>query len=42
MRLTWMKLLTLDKFEGAFDKVKEVTLETKLVNSYYIICRRLR
>lgn len=26
-----MKMLTLDKFEEASEKVKEVTLETKLV-----------
>ncbi len=28
-----MKMLTLDKFEEASEKVKEVTLETKLVYS---------
>ena len=28
-----MKMLTLDKFEEACEKVKEVTLETKLVYS---------
>ena len=30
-----MKMLTLDKFEEASEKVKEVTLETKLVYSDY-------
>ena len=34
-----MKMLTLDKFEEASEKVKEVTLETKLVYSdYFIAC----
>ena len=28
-----MKMLTLDKFEEASEKVKEVTLETKLIYS---------
>ena len=31
-----MKMLTLDKFEEASEKVKEVTLETKLVYSDYL------
>ena len=30
-----MKMLTLDKFEEASEKVKEVTLETKIVYSDY-------
>ena len=30
-----MKMLTLDKFEEASEKVKEVTLETKLVSVSY-------
>ena len=33
-----MKMLTLDKFEEASEKVKEVTLETKLVYSDYLSC----
>ena len=31
-----IKMLTLDKFEEASEKVKEVTLETKLVYSEYL------
>lgn len=36
IRRTTMKMLTLDKFEEASEKVKEVTLETKLVYSDYL------
>ena len=45
-----MKMLTLDKFEEASEKVKEVTLETKLVNNaaetksarnlFMVVCNR--
>ena len=31
-----MQMLTLDKFEEASEKVKEVTLETKLVYSDFL------
>ena len=32
-----MKMLTLDKFEEASEKVKEVTLETKLVDRKSVV-----